>query len=206
MDILKPYLGISLESDPSDEVKQIMEQIKELKEIKDNKILNYHLSLFKNLKFKRDFIKRYKDDIAELCCDITMINNIKQSYKENSGYMSELTVGREDNNTGTIEYPYKLGYTPEFDNIKDYIITIKDDIYSDNCFSDVCIIGFFRPNNKGYLGLVDCDFEYTQDYYGEYRYFVYKKNYPIILEMEKIINSNKEELKEMIIKYYNENY
>lgn len=205
MDILKPYLGISLESDPSDEVKQIIEQIKELKQIKDNKILNYHLSLFKNLKFKRDFIKRYKEDPEELCCDITMINNIKQSYEENSGYMSELTVGREDNNTGTIEYPYKLGYTSDFDDIKDYITTIKDDMYSDNCFSDVCIIGIFLPN-KSYHALVDCEFEYSQDYYGEYRYFINKRDYPIILEMEKVINSNKEELKEIITKYYNENY
>lgn len=198
MNILKPYIGI-VYNDPNNIVNEYNKQIEELKELKNKAILEYHLSVFKNFKFRKEFINRYKENITDLCCDILMINNIKQVYERDSR-LSILEVGKEGYDYARNEYSYAKGYTQEFDSILDDIVSISDDMYGDNCYSDMCMFGYFNLNGS-YYNLIDTEFEYDEDYRGEYVYYIDKYFYPIVLEIEKLINSNSKEFIQLIKEY-----
>lgn len=204
MDILKPYIGLDINVNHNKLSRQYYDKINELKKERNQVLLNYHMSLFKNFKFRGENIKRYMENIDDLCLDICLINSIKQEY-EMFNNIARLEVGTEDDNHADIKYSYKEGITPEFDNIFNTINEIVDDVQSNNCFSDICTLSYKEPNGS-YCSLIDYEFEYTQDYYGEYIYFIDSDFYPIVLELEKLINSKSKEFKELIIKEYNERY
>lgn len=203
MDILKPYIGIKSYKKECDLVKDYEIMIKNLKAKRDKEVLELNLNLFKNFKFRKRIIDRYKEDITELCCDIVMINNIKQCYEKDKN-LSIIEIGYEYECSANNTESYTKGYTPEFDDIKDEINSISEDIYSENCYSDVCTLGYFTLDGN-YKNLISCDFEHSQDYMGQYTYFIDTLMYPIVLELEKLINTKKEEFKTLILNFYNNN-
>lgn len=204
MNILQPYAGIKAYTNEKDLINQYESMIQDLKRKRDNEVLSSNLNLLKNFNFRKKLINQYRNNVDDLCCDILMINVIKQAYQPDKN-LSILEVGYENDSTARCLYTYSKGYTTAFDNLETEIIEISDQIYGDNCFSDICALGYFTPDGY-YKNLIDCDFEHDQDYEGQYTYFMETSMYPIVLELEKLINSKKEEFKELILEEYNENF
>lgn len=204
MDILKPYVGIKSYTSERVLINEYETMIKALEEKRDKEVLDLNLNLFKNMKFRKNLINRYREDIDELCCDIIMINNIKQCY-ERDKKLSIIEVGYESESTANNLDSYAINYTTEFDDVQSEITEIVDDVYGNNCYSDVCTLGYFFPDGS-YKNLISCEFENEQDYRGQYTYFMDTIMYPVVLELEKLINSRKEEFKALILDYYNNNF
>ena len=196
MDILKPYIGLNSNLNERSLIFQYEEKFRKLQEERDKAILDYHLNLFKNFKFKKRIVDGYIKNPNDLCCDIVMINNVKQAY-ENDKNLSVLEIGTEDNETASNKYSYELGYTSEFDSMSRQIDEIAEEIYADNCYSDMCTLGYYMPDGT-FKNFIEYEFEYEQDYYGSYVYHIETFLYPIILELEKLINSKSEILKKAI--------
>lgn len=204
MDILKPYIGVKAYKSERALVIKYESMIQALKEKRDKEVLSLNLDLFKNFRFRKKLIDRYKEDIDELCCDIIMINNIKQCY-ENDKNLSIIEVGYENASNAMNVQSYAIGYTTKFDDVQTEISEIADEVYVNNCYSDVCTLGYFTPDGS-YKNLINCDFEHEQDYYGQYTYFMDTMMYPIVLELEKLINSKDNEFKTLILDHYNNNF
>lgn len=204
MDILKPYVGIKSYTSERVLINEYETMIKALEEKRDKEVLDLNLNLFKDMKFRKNLINRYREDIDELCCDIIMINNIKQCY-ERDKKLSIIEVGYESESTANNLDSYAINYTTEFDDVQTEITEIVDDVYGNNCYSDVCTLGYFFPDGS-YKNLINCEFEHEQDYRGQYTYFMDTIMYPVVLELEKLINSRKEEFKALILDYYNNNF
>jgi hypothetical protein len=204
LDILKPYIGVKAYKSERALVIKYESMIQALKEKRDKEVLSLNLDLFKNFKSRKKIIDRYKEDIGELCCDIIMINNIKQCY-ENDKNLSIIEVGYESESTAMNVESYAIGYTTKFDDVQTEINEIADEVYMNNCYSDVCTLGYFTPDGS-YKNLINCVFEHAQDYYGQYTYFMDTMMYPIVLELEKLINSKDNEFKTLILDYYNNNF
>lgn len=199
MNILKPYIGIKSYISPISIEIEYEKRIKQLNDEKQKLMFEEFMNLFNNFRFKRNMINRYKEDISSLCCDIFMINNIKQSYEKWKD-TCELDIGREYYEGAEYENQYKVGYTKSFDCVKHHIEEIHEDIDSNNCFSDMCTFGLFLPEGNFY-NFVLSEFEYADEYYGQYNYTVPTFFYPVFLEIEKVINSNSEEFIKLIKEY-----
>jgi len=207
LDILKPYIGADININYKDITKDFDEQIRKLKQERTKAILNYHLNLFKNIKFRKNNIKRYMNNIDDLCIDMLVINNIKQAYSRNSK-IDKIEIAVENSEYAEFKYSYEKGITKEFDDVYDEMTAITDAYQADNSFSDICSLAYRVPDKQSkfsYFSLVESNFEYEQDFRGEDIYYVEKDYYPIVLQIEKLLNSKSKELKELILKEYNNN-
>lgn len=208
MDVLKPYIGIDINTSYKDIIENYDKKIRELREERTKAILDYHLNLFKNFNFRKTNLKRYMDDINDLCIDLFVINNIKQEYDKNNK-SNRIEIASERLDYADFKYSYKKELTKEFDDISEEIAAITDNIQSDNCFSDICTLAYKIPEKQSkysYFSMIEVDFEYEQDFRGIDVYYIQKDFYPIVLELEKLINSKSKEFKELILKEYNESY
>lgn len=196
MNILTPYIGIKDYDGPKAIQHDYNEKIRHLNLEKDELMLQSFLNLFKNFSFRRKIINKYRENIEDLCCDIVMLNNIKQAY-ENFSNLSFLEIGEEDYHEAGNIYVYEKGYTAQFDTVENIVEEIYEECEGNCAFSDICTFGFTLPNGTFY-NFVESEFEYTSDYSGKYSYTVPTKFYPVFLELEALINSNSEEFIKLI--------
>ena len=130
MDILSPYIVVDLNTDYKEILNYYLKKTEELEEQKEKALLDYHLSLFKNIKFRKDTLNRYMENINDLCCDIFMINIIKQEYnriKDRGTKFIEVAI--EDYNSANLKHNYeiiknskreKMRYSPSYRRGKFY--------------------------------------------------------------------------------------
>lgn len=97
-------------------------------------------------------------------------------------------------------YWYKDNYTHCFDIVGYDIKQIVEDVESNCSFYDICSLYLKLPAENHY-NLISNKFQPMDYYNGECIYYMPKIYYPIILEIEKIINSNSKEFIELIKKY-----
>lgn len=177
-------------------------KIKELEDKKDKEIFNLKLNCFNNKKFRNDIINHYKQNIDILCCDIMIINHIKYFYSHQQDY-STILIGYDYQNAENNNFLYREEYTEDFDFISDNIQDIVDDIYDEWEYIDF----FENINNNIYKDLIYNVFIPKNTFcVSEYDFYIKKVFYPLILELEKLINSEKEKLIELILEYYALNY
>lgn len=198
MNILEPYISIKSYTSPYKIEREYNNKIKQLEEQREKVIVNNFMSLLNNFNFKRKIINNYRENIDTLCCDIYIINILKQSYNKTNDTFLE--IGIENECTAQFNYNYKDNYTYYFDVIGHDIEKIIEDIESCSSFDDMCNFNLKLPE-ENYYNFISARFQSAESYDGEYIYYLKKIYYPIILKIEEIINSNSKEFIELIKKY-----
>lgn len=205
MDILTPYIISDIQFDET--CKKYDEGIEILNRAKDNFTLNYSLKLFSRPEFRKRILNMYIRNIDRLCCDIIMINNIKRAYEkqENPNEYIELNDLLYMYNSDSIEddeslemYIYDMNVTQNFDSVSEKIKSVFKDTSDDSSYFDSCSLGYRMPDGS-YLQLIKSKTEYDDDCFEVF--MIKAVFYPIILKLEKLINSNSKEFIKMIDEY-----
>lgn len=90
MNILEPYISIKSYTSPYKIEREYNNKIKQLEEQREKVIVNNFMSLLNNFNFKRKIINNYRENIDTLCCDIYIINILKQCYNKTNDTFLEI--------------------------------------------------------------------------------------------------------------------